>query len=110
MANRTPGGLLKRTHHYSRETLAAVQGVAANERISESAAVRRLIGYGYRVYQRARPITEPAVALAVESVAGEVGFPQCPPSDRMPKSFAVGLFKRLPMLPGPPRLTCGRER
>ncbi len=72
MPAQTSGGLYKRSHQFNRETLDAVQTVAREKGISESAAVRELLTLGWRVYQRRKAVATPVEDLAVEVVARDV--------------------------------------
>lgn len=67
----TSGGLLKGSHQFTPEQQAVVRRVATERGISESAAVRVLLGLGWRVYERLTPATAPVEALAVDLVAQE---------------------------------------
>ena len=71
MAAKSSGGLYKRSHQFTADTLAALQKVAAHEGISESAANRLLVTYGVRVWELKHPVNGRAEDLAVKAAARE---------------------------------------
>ena len=71
MRARTSGGLVKGSHQFPPSMMAFVRRVATERGISESAAVRVLVGLGYRVYEQLTPATAPVESLVVSLVAGE---------------------------------------
>ena len=71
MRSHTSGGLVKGSWQFPPSMMAFVRQVAAERGISESAAVRVLVGLGYRVYQQLTPATAPVESLVVSLVASE---------------------------------------
>ncbi len=80
MTAHTSGGLIKGSWQFPPSMVEFVRQVAVERGISESAAVRVLVGLGYRVYERLAPATAPVEALAVDLVArdGRCGGAETP--------------------------------